>query len=35
MALIIGALAIVTARGLAAGRQRKMTPAEAEATPPE
>jgi len=35
MALIIGALAIVTARGLAAGRQRKMTPAEAETTPPE
>ena len=35
MALILGALAVVTARGLASGRQRKMTPAEAEATPPE
>ena len=35
MALIIGALAVVTARGLAAGRQRRMTPAEAETTPPE
>jgi len=35
MALIIGALAVVTARGLAAGRRRELTPAEAETTPPE
>lgn len=35
MALIIGALAIVTVRGLAAGRERQMTEAEAETTPQE
>jgi len=35
MALVIGALAIVTVRGLAAGRGRAMTVAEAESTPQE
>ena len=34
MACIIGALAIVTARGLVAGRQRTLTPGEAETCPP-